>query len=282
MAVAVPDPSSGGDRARCDPARRRPLGSYREAAHERQSYRLRVHRRQRHEARRAGGARRARAAAGRDRKPRQRFRALRSGLAPDRLEQQDEGDAARPRGRDAHRRALRRRRARRPHARHPAQRAEVRRLDRRAAREPGRAPGRIRLGDDRRNEPGALAAHDAPEERQRQHRCDPRRHHGNEEPRDRARCAGIGARGGARRRLQGSARRGGGEPGEIDLPRDDEPRNPHADERRARHARSAGARPTRRPPAHAGAPCAAIGHVAAQHHRRRARLLQDRSGAARA
>ena len=69
--------------------------------------------------------------------------------------------------------------------------------------------------------------------------CGGARHHRTEAARDR-----VGARA---RRGRGGARRGGSrEPGEVHLPRHHEPRDPHADERRARHARGAGAPGPRR------------------------------------
>ena len=80
----------------------------------------------------------------------------------------------------------------------------------------------------------------------------------------------------ARCRREGARRGRGRQPGEIDLPRHHEPRDPHADERRARHDRRAAAPGSRRPAAAHGVDDPRFGAVAVAHHRRRARLLQDR------
>ena len=86
---------------------------------------------------------------------------------------------------------------------------------------------------------------------------------------------------GAGRRREVARGRGGGRPGQVDLPRHHEPRDPNADERRFGHDGGAGGRGRARGPgAHRG-DHARIGPGVAAHHRRRARLLQDRGGRAR-
>ena len=77
-----------------------------------------------------------------------------------------------------------------------------------------------------------------------------------------------------------SRERGGGrQPGQVDLPRHHEPRDPHADERRSGHDGGAGGRGRARGPGAHRRDHARIGAGAAAHHRRRARLLQDRGRA---
>ncbi len=79
------------------------------------------------------------------------------------------------------------------------------------------------------------------------------------------------------RRGRARARRGGGrQPGQIDLPRHHEPRDPHAAQRRARHDGGARAPGPRRAAAPFGGDHARLGAGAVAHHRRRARLLEDR------
>ena len=81
----------------------------------------------------------------------------------------------------------------------------------------------------------------------------------------------------------GQGRRRGGQPGQERVPRQHEPRDPHADERRHRHDRPA-ARHAARPPSSANSPRrrAASRRRAAGHHQRHPRLLQDRGRQARA
>ena len=102
------------------------------------------------------------------------------------------------------------------------------------------------------------------------------RHHRAEGARG---CAGaiqgIGRTGPRHRRAR--ARRGGSrDPGQVDLPRHHEPRDPHADERRARHDGGARAPGPRRGTAQERRDHARLRAGAAAHHRRPARLLQDR------
>ena len=87
-------------------------------------------------------------------------------------------------------------------------------------------------------------------------------------------------RAGAGRRQEVARRGGGRQPGQVDLPRHHEPRDPHADERRARHDGGARApRALRERQARTVGDHARVGAGAAAHHRRRARLLQDRGRA---
>ena len=82
----------------------------------------------------------------------------------------------------------------------------------------------------------------------------------------------AGARRGARRAARGGER----QPGQVDLPRHREPRDPHADERRAGHDRRAGAHAALARAARVARHRALLGVGAAAHHRRHPRLLQDR------
>ena len=88
-------------------------------------------------------------------------------------------------------------------------------------------------------------------------------------------------RAGAGRRREVARRGRGRQPGQVDLPRHDEPRDPDADERRAGHDGSAGGRGRERRPGAHGGDHARIRPGLAAHHRRRARLLQDRGWRAR-
>ena len=71
----------------------------------------------------------------------------------------------------------------------------------------------------------------------------------------------------ARHRREGARRGGGRQPGEIDLPRHHEPRDPHADERRARHDRRAAAPGPRRAAAAHRVDDPQFRAVAVAHHR---------------
>ncbi len=73
------------------------------------------------------------------------------------------------------------------------------------------------------------------------------------------------------------ARGAPGQPGEVELPRGDEPRDPHADERRHRDARRPAADQPARGPGGDGRPGARVGGIAARAHRGHPRLLEDRS-----
>ena len=80
----------------------------------------------------------------------------------------------------------------------------------------------------------------------------------------------------ARPRQGGAGRGGGRQPGQVDLPRHHEPRDPHADERRDRHRRAARASRAERAAAAHGRHHPQLGGGADAHHRRHPRLLQDR------
>ncbi len=76
----------------------------------------------------------------------------------------------------------------------------------------------------------------------------------------------------------GGARRGRGrQRGQELVPRHDEPRDPHADERRHRHERAAARHEARRRAARLRRHDPRIGRRAADHHQRHPRLLEDRS-----
>ena len=88
----------------------------------------------------------------------------------------------------------------------------------------------------------------------------------------------------ARRRARGRARpappRGrGGDRGEVAFPRRDEPRDPHADDRRARAARADARRAAAAAPARAGDDRARLGREPARDPERHPRLLEARGRA---
>ena len=72
------------------------------------------------------------------------------------------------------------------------------------------------------------------------------------------------------------ARGGRGERGQVALPRQHEPRDPHADERPARHGRPAARRAADRAAARARAVARRFRRRSAGHHQRHPRLLEDR------